>query len=243
MFSGGFTKGMQNPACFVAGTMILTVAGLVAIENIKAGDKVISTNEKTFETAEKTVVETYIREVSQLVHLTINSELISTTVDHPFYVKNVGFVNAGELRIGNELINSNGNILFVEDIKIELVENPVTVYNFQVEDFHTYHVGENGVLVHNANYPKDPNALIDDGWEDVTPEGMKNNTSSREFIDPETGTKVRFDPETPGVPGFEGQDHYHNYNPKSTGKGDYYLDIDGNPVPKGSKASHILPTE
>jgi len=30
--------------CFVAGTMILTVAGLVAIENIKAGDKVIATN-------------------------------------------------------------------------------------------------------------------------------------------------------------------------------------------------------
>lgn len=45
----------------------------------------------------------------------------------------------------------------------------------------------------------------------------------------------------PGSPGFEGKDHYHQRNPNSTGKGDYYLDIDGNPVPKGSKRSHILP--
>lgn len=45
----------------------------------------------------------------------------------------------------------------------------------------------------------------------------------------------------PGSPGFEGKDHYHQRNPNFTGKGDYYLDIDGNPVPKGSKRSHILP--
>ena len=31
------------------------------------------------------------------------------------------------------------------------MDKPVTVYNFQVEDFHTYHVGNLGVLVHNAN--------------------------------------------------------------------------------------------
>ena len=36
---------------------------------------------------------------------------------------------------------------------LEILEEPVKVYNFQVEDFHTYHVGQNGVLVHNAkNY-------------------------------------------------------------------------------------------
>ena len=39
------------------GTMILTASGLTAIENIRAGDKVISTNADTFETAEKTVME------------------------------------------------------------------------------------------------------------------------------------------------------------------------------------------
>ncbi len=105
--------------CFVAGTKILTACGLVAIENIKAGDKVISTALETFKTAEKMVFATYIWKVSQLVHLRINGELITTTVEHPFYVKNVGFINAGELDIGDKILNSTGNVLAVEDIKFE----------------------------------------------------------------------------------------------------------------------------
>jgi len=70
--------------CFVAGTMVLTAAGLVAIENIKAGDKVIATNPETFEVAEKIVLETYVRETTELLHLTINREVIKTTFEHPF---------------------------------------------------------------------------------------------------------------------------------------------------------------
>lgn len=57
-----------------------------------------------------------------------------------------------------------------------------------------------------------------------------------EIIDPETGMKVRFAPGKPGANGFEGKDYYHVHNPNSTGKKDYYLDINGNPVPKGSKS-------
>ncbi len=50
-----------------------------------------------------------------------------------------------------------------------------------------------------------------------------------------------FDKDRPGEPGFSGQDHYHQPNPDSTGKGDHYLDGQGQPVPKGSRPSHILP--
>ncbi|SCJ63568.1 Protein of uncharacterised function (DUF1557) [uncultured Ruminococcus sp.] len=32
-----------------------------------------------------------------------------------------------------------------------MTEEPVTVYNFQVEDYHTHHVSGFGVLVHNAS--------------------------------------------------------------------------------------------
>ena len=145
-------KHRETLTCFVAGTMILTATGMVAIENIKTGDKVISTNPETFETGEKTVVETYVREVTTLVHLTVNGDEIITTVDHPFYVKGKGFVNAGELWVGTQLLDVNNNILVVENTRLELVKNPVKVYNFQVEDYHTYHVGENEVWVHNADY-------------------------------------------------------------------------------------------
>jgi len=53
----------------------------------QAGDKVIATNPETFEVAEKTVLETYVRETTELLHLTIGGEVIKTTFDHPFYVK------------------------------------------------------------------------------------------------------------------------------------------------------------
>ena len=63
-----------------------------------------------------------------------------------------GFVNAGQLCIGSPLQDANGMILEVEQIYKEYLEEDeeVTVYNFQVEDWHTYHVGEMEVLVHNA---------------------------------------------------------------------------------------------
>ncbi len=158
IFTGAASASMK---CFVAGTMILTASGLVAIEAIKAGDEVISTNADTFEVAEKTVLETYIRETTELVHLTINGELIKTTYEHPFYVKEHGFVNAGELYIGDKLLDSNGSTLIVEDRKVETIDEPVKVYNFQVEDFHTYHVGENCILVHNANYIEENRVPVD----------------------------------------------------------------------------------
>ena len=82
----------------------------------------------------------------------MNGEEIVTTVDHPFYVNSRGFVKAGELAIGYELLDVNGNVLLVEKFNVELTDEPTTVYNFQVEDFHTYHVSGFGVLVHNAEY-------------------------------------------------------------------------------------------
>lgn len=70
---------------------------------------------------------------------------------------------------------------------------------------------------------------------------MKQNTGSREFTNPETGDRVRHDPGEKGADGWKGKDHYHRHNPNSTGKGDKYLDADGNPVPRNSKASHLEP--
>ena len=168
VFTGGMNSGFNKaansagvkPSCFVAGTLVMVVAGMVAIETIKSGDKVISTDPETMETSLKTVLETYIREVTTLVHLTVNGEEIVTTVDHPFYVKNQGFIKAGELIVGDELLDVNGNVLLVEKFNVELTDEPVTVYNFQVEGFHTYHVGCFYVLVHNADYNQSPKEIM-----------------------------------------------------------------------------------
>ena len=80
VFTGGMNSGFNKaansagvkPSCFVAGTLVMAVAGMVAIETIKSGDKVISTDPETMETFPKTVLEIYIREDSKLIHLVIN---------------------------------------------------------------------------------------------------------------------------------------------------------------------------
>ena len=43
----------------------------------------------------------------------------------------------------------NGEYVVVEQVQHELLESPVTVYNFEVKGFHTYYVGDTEVLVHN----------------------------------------------------------------------------------------------
>jgi len=47
----------------------------------------------------------------------------------------VGFVEAGKLQVGDKLVDSRGNVLVVEEKKLEITDEPVKVYNFKVDDF------------------------------------------------------------------------------------------------------------
>ena len=76
-------------------------------------------------------------------------EAIDSTPEHPFYVEGLGWVEASSLHAGMTIWFANGTKGTVEDISNEGLEEPVIVYNFEVADFHTYFVGECGVLVHN----------------------------------------------------------------------------------------------
>lgn len=88
---------------------------------------------------------------------------------------------------------------------------------------------------------KTPQQLLQEGWIDITNPEMAQNTLSRNYQDPKTGLCIRFDPKKPNTTGFEAVDHYHIYNPNYTKKKvDYYFDIDGNPVGRGSDPSHIV---
>ncbi len=123
-----------------------TEDGQEPIEEIEVGDKVLSEDETTGEVAVKTVTETYINETDELIHIGVNGETISATPTHPFYVDKLGWTLARSLRAGDVLVLSNGELVTVEWVQHEILENPIKVYNFEVEDFHTYFVGENGIL-------------------------------------------------------------------------------------------------
>ena len=71
----------------------------------------------------------------------------------PFYSPVKGWTDAVQLRAGDILVLVNGEYVVVEKVQHELLESPVKVYNFQVEDYHTYYVSDAGVLVHNECRP------------------------------------------------------------------------------------------
>ena len=65
-------NGMASTmSCFVAGTLVMTATGLLAIEKIKVGDLVLSADPETIEVQNKPVVDVFTRDVECLVHLTI----------------------------------------------------------------------------------------------------------------------------------------------------------------------------
>ena len=102
------------------------------------------------ETTLKEVVQTFVNEADELIHIKVNGEEIVTTNEHPFYVPVKGWTAACQLRAGDRLQLVNGEYVVVEQIQHEILESPIKVYNFEVEDFHTYYVGEQSVLVHNV---------------------------------------------------------------------------------------------
>ena len=59
--------------------------------------------------------------------------------------------NHGETpRIAPVVLTSDGEYVTIEAVRPIHYKTPQTTYNFEVEGFHTYYVG-NGVLVHNMN--------------------------------------------------------------------------------------------
>ena len=163
-------------ACFIAGTLVSVEGGYKPIEDVVAGEYVWAWDEETGEVALKQVVETYVRESEELIHIFVNGEEIITTPTHPFYSPVKGWTDAVNLRAGDILVLVNGEYVIVEKVQHEILEAPVTVYNFQVEDFHTYFVGVCEVLVHNncALGVLDDSTLVVRGGMS-TPENLMHN--------------------------------------------------------------------
>ena len=142
--------------CFKEGTLVATEDGLKPIEEIEVGDKVLAYDEETGEQAYKEVVRLFRNETEEWYHITANDEEIVCTGGHPFYsTKYNKFVAAKDLETDDKLLFSNGEYGIINHIEVEVLSKPQTTYNFEVEDFHTYYVGENEVLTHNKCVVKD----------------------------------------------------------------------------------------
>jgi hypothetical protein len=126
--------------CFAAGTPILTPDGSKLIEDIKPGDWVITApdDDSDAEPVPCQVEETF-ENYLPLLDLYVNGRTIRTTAEHPFWVRDRGWVAAQQLQAGDFLRAHDGRWL-----KVDGLEGPkpsATVYNMCVAEYHTYFVG------------------------------------------------------------------------------------------------------
>ena len=180
---GSFLEGFEDGA--FSGALIATETGFARTESIKSEALVLSINADTMETGYKKVLEKYVRKTRELVHIIAGGEEIISTPDHPYYVAGRGFVNVCQLCIGSPLLDADGRVLETEQIYKEYLEEDeeVTVYNFQVEEWHTYHVGEMEVLVHNAEYGKGSGSKFKDAFDLADNYNLSDNTFNNHILD------------------------------------------------------------
>jgi len=138
----------RSPGCFIAGTPVHMADGSsTTIENVHDGDKVISRDPVTGKTEIKTVLNTTVHQVHDLVILHFAGkkhgreiDSVTATPVHPFYVKGIGFVPAGQLAVGNNIVTRAGPNVVIVKIEDVHLEKSVPVYNLTVSDDHTYFV-------------------------------------------------------------------------------------------------------
>lgn len=123
--------------------------GFKVIEDIEVGDYVLARNEETGETAYKEVEDTFQREAEETYHITVKDTTFITTQEHPFWVDGLGWVVAGDLKVGDILIDNEGVEYPIKDI--EIVKEKRTVYNFTVTGYHNYFVTELSIWTHNCS--------------------------------------------------------------------------------------------
>jgi hypothetical protein len=134
---------------FPAGTLVLTESGLVSIETIAIGDKVMAYDEETGVSEYKEVTHLITNTDSyNFVTLELkNGEIVETTPGHPFYVGGK-WIDADEISVTDVLLGYSGEVN-LSNVSRNIKNS--TVYNLTVSGYHTYFIGHDEILVHNAN--------------------------------------------------------------------------------------------
>jgi hypothetical protein len=133
---------------------VWTKEGLRPIENVKAKEWVLARDEKTGALVWGRVASTSARVAESVIALTLHDEAgvvqrLEVTPEHPFRVRDRGWVGAGSLVPGQE-VHEVEDGAWLQVVRVAPVPKRALVYNFEVEDFHTYFVGDLGAWVHNS---------------------------------------------------------------------------------------------
>jgi len=126
-------------SCFAAGTPVLTPEGSRAIEQLRAGDRVLSSPEKGGDAQiEARCIKELTRGRAKLVGITVGGHVIEASREHPLFVRGKSWTPAASLTAGDLLRTHDGRWVPIEAVA---EQRESQVYNVRVEEDHTYFVG------------------------------------------------------------------------------------------------------
>ncbi len=152
---------------FTTDTQVTTDHGKQAIGTLQVGEKVEAYNPKTHKMELQPIVHVWTHTDSDLVDLTITtteksqhgkpvtlkSEVVHTTSEHPFFTTENGFVPAGKARVGMHVLRADGSVGVIT--RERAVHGTKVMYNLEVAQDHTFTVGDGQWVVHNRCSPTD----------------------------------------------------------------------------------------
>ena len=132
--------------CFAGGTPVLTPTGEQSIETLHPGDLVLTGEGSQGSRRTARILSLHESTAPRTLCLDVGGEAIVTTEGHPFAKVGSGWIRAGDLKPGDEILAASG------PARVEAVSNGAaqTVWNLKLAEDHSYLVGHAGLIVHDG---------------------------------------------------------------------------------------------
>ncbi len=133
---------------------MVTKDGYKASEDITVGDEVLAKNALTGEQDWRPITETFVIPDNEVYELLLDTgdatpSRLTVSETHPFYVPARGWVESQSLNPGDVIETDTFSAAVV--ISLNDLHCREATYNFTVDEFHSYYVSQDRVLVHNQN--------------------------------------------------------------------------------------------
>jgi hypothetical protein len=151
------TLYQSMPSCFAAGTPVRTRDGLVPIERIRVGDRVLAQDTVTGALGYRPVVVVHRNPPAPTLRVGVGDEAIVSTVFHRFWRAGKGWAMARDLKPGDVVRTVGGTA----EVSWVVPGGVQPVFNLDVADSRDFFVGNAGALVHDNSVPAPRGGIFD----------------------------------------------------------------------------------
>lgn len=138
--------------CLVAGTPIWTDLGLVPVEELSVGDRVLCREPQSQRLEYQTVLQPTQRPPTPTFRISLDGETIQASGGHFFWIAGRGWTKTRDLQAGMEITTARGSSAAVRVQGIEPAET-VELFNVVVDHNSNYFVGNSLILSHDSTIP------------------------------------------------------------------------------------------